>query len=201
MAALPYPQPQPISVEAYLELDRTTLEGKYEYYDGFVRLMAGGTPQHAMISMNIGTTLNIALRESSCHVFTSDGRVQLSTAHYVYPDVTVSCSPEDTRDPTAIRSPRVVFEVLSPSTEKSDRNQKANMYRACASIEAYVLIDPQQLSVEVYQRMGVFWQHFLYNTPDAIVDIAPLGAQIPILEMYRGVELLPISPDVREQTS
>jgi Uma2 family endonuclease len=192
------PNQRPMTVEAYFELDRATPDGKYEYYDGYVRLMAGGTPQHSIICMNVGNALSIVLRGTGCRAFTSDARVQISLAQYVYPDVTVSCSAEDIRDPTAVRSPQVIFEVLSPSTEKWDRNQKANSYRACATIAAYVLIDPQQLSVEVYQRVGVFWQHFLYNTPDAIVDIAPLSIQIPILEIYRDIELPPAPPEIEE---
>ena len=188
------PEPYYMSVEAYLELDRSTPDAKYEYYDGVVRLMAGGTPQHSLISINVSTALSVALRGSACRAFNSDARVQVALARYVYPDVTVSCSPEDVRDPSAIRSPRVVFEILSPSTEKFDRNEKANAYRACASIEAYVLIDPQKLSVEVYQRTDVFWNHFLYNIPEAIVDLTALSIQIPISEMYRDIEFPPEPP-------
>jgi Uma2 family endonuclease len=185
------PHEPPLTVEEYFTLDEATLEGKYEYYDGNVRCMAGGTPQHAMVSMNIGIALGAALRNSSCRIFSSDGRVQLSATIYVYPDITVSCSTDDFHDPKTIKFPFVVFEVLTPSTEKIDRNQKANLYRACTSIEAYVLIEPLQLSVEVYQRAGPFWQHSLYNTSDALVDIVPLGVKIPILEIYRGIELPP----------
>jgi len=183
-----------MSVEEYFELDRVTPDGKYEYYDGFVRLMAGGTNQHSIVCANTITALNIALRGSGCRTFTSDARVQLSPRRYVYPDVTVSCDPKDLREPLPIRSPRVAFEVLSPSTASFDRNKKSNMYRACSTIEAFVLIDPLQLSVEVFQRDGVFWHHFPYNTPDAIVEITPLGVHIPIAEFYQDIELPPELP-------
>ncbi|MBA3826600.1 MAG: Uma2 family endonuclease [Ktedonobacterales bacterium] len=188
------PQHQPITVEEYFELDRNMVDAKYEYYDGYVRLMAGGTPQHAMICMNVGAALTAALRGSKCRAFTSDARVQVSQKRYVYPDVTVSCSAEDILDPTAIRSPRVVFEVLSPNTAGFDRNKKSNMYRACPSIEAIVLIDPQQLSVEVLLRDGDFWHHFSYYTADAVVEIPPLGVHIPIAEFYQDIELPPELP-------
>ncbi len=186
------PQPQPISVEAYFALDDNAVDAKYEYYNGYVRLMAGGTNQHSIICMNIGTALSNALRGSGCRAFTSDARVELSPNSYVYPDVTVSCSPKDLTESYPVRSPRVVFEVLSPSTANYDRKEKTKWYRACASIEAFVLIDPEQLLVEVFQRDGVFWHHFPYDTADALIDIAPLGIQIPIAEFYQDIDLPPV---------
>jgi Uma2 family endonuclease len=156
--------------------------------------MLGAPIPHVLICVNVGVALGTLLRGTSARVFGSDARVHIGANRYVYPDITVSCSPEDMRDPKAVRSPRVVFEVLMSSTEKFDRHQKTKMYRACPSIEAVVLVDPGQLLVEIFQRDGAFWHYFQYDTTDALVDIEPLSIQIPIAEFYRDIDLPPVPP-------
>ncbi|MBA3826649.1 MAG: Uma2 family endonuclease [Ktedonobacterales bacterium] len=113
------------TVEEYLALDRNSSHARYEYYDGYIRLMSGGTGHHSMISLNIGTALNNALGDSPCVVCNADRRLQISAACYVYPDVVVSYDPEDIQS-ESVHSPVAVFEVLSPSTGAFDRGQKAN---------------------------------------------------------------------------
>src|SRR6266702_2310495 len=116
-----FPERTPMTVEEYLQLDHVSLERRYEYIDGQLRLLAGGTADHAVISANIITILRDLLRGSSCRVLTSDARVRLSDTRYVYPDVTVSCHEQDRGRIDSIRFPDLVVEVLSPGTEGHDR--------------------------------------------------------------------------------
>ena len=76
-------------------LTATSIETRYEYIDGHVRMLAGGTINHATVSVNIGSILRSLLRGSSCRVLNSDVRVRLSETRYVYPDVSVSCDARD----------------------------------------------------------------------------------------------------------
>ena len=84
-----------ISVEEYLQLDRNSIERRYEYIDGYVTLLDGGTLDHATIGANIISILRRSLRGSPCRVFTSDARVRISNMRFVYPDASVSCDEKD----------------------------------------------------------------------------------------------------------
>lgn len=106
-----------MSVEEYLQLDRSSLETRYEYIDGYVTMLAGETLDHATIGANIISILRCSLRGTSCRVFTSDVRVRISRTRFVYPDASVSCDERDRGQSDIVQSPRLVVEVLSPSTE------------------------------------------------------------------------------------
>src|SRR3989442_6005265 len=84
-----------MSLEAYLALDRSSMDERYEFIDGHVYMLAGGTANHSIISANMIGELRNALRNSSCRVYTSDMRIRLSEKRYVYPDVSVSCDAHD----------------------------------------------------------------------------------------------------------
>ena len=113
------PLPRRMSVEEYLAMDRASTDVRYEYYDGVIRAMAGGSLKHSGIKVNCVLTLGNALRGMSCRVFDSDARVQVSLSRYVYPDVTVTCSLE-TIEGDIVPFPTVIIEVLSPSTSYFD---------------------------------------------------------------------------------
>ncbi len=106
-----------MSVEDYLKLDRDSPQARYEYIDGRVRMLAGGTPDHAKISANIIGVLYGLLEESGCSIYTSDVRVRISATRYVYPDVAVSCEEEDQEQGEMIQHPCLIVEVLSRSAE------------------------------------------------------------------------------------
>src|SRR5437899_7774639 len=129
-----------ISPEEYLEIDRASLNVKYEYEDGRMYAMSGGTIEHAQIAQNLIGALTAHFGEGPCRAFSSDMRVQVAAGKYYLPDVVVTCNPEDIqRGVDIIRSPRFVMEVLSPSTETRDRGKKLITYQACPSIQEYVL--------------------------------------------------------------
>ena len=128
-----------MSVEEYLQLDRSSIEARYEYIDGYVTMLAGGTLDHATIGANIISILRRSLRGSPCRVFTSDARVRLSKTRFVYPDATVSCDEQDRGQNDNVQSPRLVVEVLSPSTEGYDRGRKFGFYRECPTIQEYLI--------------------------------------------------------------
>ena len=83
------------SVEEYLELDRKSLDARYEYIDGVATMLAGGTTNHSRISVNVVSLLQAALRGSPCEVFNSDLRVRISSTRYLLPDASVSSEPGD----------------------------------------------------------------------------------------------------------
>lgn len=177
-----------MSVEEYLQLDRSSLETRYEYVDGHITMMAGGTADHATIGANVISILHGLLRGSPCRVFTSDLRVQLNESRYVYPDVSVSCDERDRGRVDIVQSPRVVVEVLSPGTEAYDRGKKFRLYRQCATIQEYVLIDTQEQRVEIYRRQkSMLWPLYIFEE-NTDVDLVSLGIRFPIASVYENVE-------------
>lgn len=180
-----------MTVEQYLQLDNSAADAKYEYLDGYAYLLrggpnnlAGGTPIHALISMNVGIALGSQLGEGPCRVYSSDGRVQLAEKRYVYPDLTLSCVEQEPGQDN-IQQPRVVVKVLSPSTQDLDRGEKLKAYRACPTIEDILLVSQDEVAVEVYHREGKFWKYQVYENGE--VELLSIGVKVPIERLYRGV--------------
>jgi hypothetical protein len=102
--------PQMMTVEEYFHLEETDTENRYEYIDGQVYMMAGGTFDHSTISGNIYSLLRGLLRGKPCRVYNSDIKVQISQKRYVHPDITVTCDPRDRGTGDLLKSPRVIKE-------------------------------------------------------------------------------------------
>ena len=178
-----------MSVEDYLTLDRNSIDTRYEYIDGYAYMMSGGTLNHSTISINVTSLLRIKLHNTSCRVYNSDARVRISAARYVYPDATISCDERDRGTGDTIYFPRLIVEVLSPSTEAYDRGQKFIYYRSCPSIIEYVLVDTQHQAIDVYRRASEnLWTLHLFGPGDQ-VELASIDARFPIVAFYEGITL------------
>ncbi len=178
-----------MSVEEYFKLDESSLETKYEFIDGRVYMLAGGTADHSTINGNILTALKNALRGGQCRIHGSDLKVRLSEKRFVYPDISVSCDPRDRGKITVMQYPVLIMETLSPSTEAYNRRKKFSYYRACMSIQEYVLIDTQIQAIEVYRRdQEPFWKFSAFEVGDQ-VELTSLGISIPVSAIYEDVEL------------
>src|SRR5579875_1748295 len=159
-----------MSVESYFALEAANPQTRYEYLDGRVLMMSGGSTEHGLISGNVITLLNQGLRDVSCMVFTSDVRVMLNDSRYVYPDVSVVCAEPLPRQSQTVTAPTVVVEVLSPGTEAYDRGVKLESYRACPSLQAVLLIAQDRPAVDVYIRRSVdIWMVQTYHLDDEII--------------------------------
>ncbi len=180
------PHRSTMSVEDYLTLDRSSIEGRYEFIDGQAYLLAGGTANHATLSFNMMSAIHSLLRDP-CRIYNSDLRVRLSKSRYVYPDATVSCDPRDRGEVDTIRYPRLIVEVLSPSTEAYDRGRKFGYYRDCPTLEEYVLVDTQRQAIEVYRReASALWTLHPFGANND-VELASLGVRFPVAAVYRDV--------------
>lgn len=181
------PQRSNPTLEEYLELDRNSRDVRYEYINGRIIMMAGGSPQHSQIAANVTAILCQLLRESSCCVFSSDVKFSPPTLNYVHPDVSVSCDQRDFADPEYIYRPRVIVEVLSPSTESLDRGEKFEAYRECSSIQEYVMVNTSRQAVEVCRReKNDFWS-FQTLKPGSIVELTSLGVRFSVEDVYEKV--------------
>lgn len=178
-----------MSVEEYLALDRASQDARYEYIDGVVTLLAGGTSNHARISVSITSQLYSLLRHSSCQVYNSDMRVSIAYTRYVYPDISVSCNPRDQEDGNddIIHHPCLVVEVLSSHTEAYDRGKKFEYYRECPSIQEIALVSSQEQAVDLYRRASArLWTLHPYRAGDDI-ELRSIDVTLPISSFYESV--------------
>ncbi len=184
-----------MSFEEYLALVERDPEHAYEYLDGRVYMMTGGSPYHAIIDSNLIGVLQAFLRGRRCIVYNSDVYVQLSEHYRVCPDVTVSCDPRDRGAQEVIRYPSFVAEVLSPTSEARDRGQKSLQYRSCPNIQEYLLISSEFPLVEVFRREKQgFWSLYTLSRDDTI-ELHSLGLRFPMADLYENTSLLEASQD------
>jgi Uma2 family endonuclease len=166
-------------------------ETKYELVDGVLYSMAGGTPDHAQISLAIGIVLGPQLRGKPCRPYGSELRVALSNRTYAYPDASIICGKREIaeEDPNTVVNPTVVFEVLSPSTESYDRGRKRALYQRIPSMRTVVLIASEEAWVEVYERQSEGeWTVREYSGLDRTVPLPAIDAEMPLADLYDGIE-------------
>lgn len=183
-----------LSVADYLAAEeRSTV--RHEYIGGRLYAMAGSTAAHAAITLNIATALRRRLRSGGpCKTFVNDLKVQLRIAGedlFYYPDVLVTCHPLGARDQFT-RFPTVIFEVLSETTELTDRREKLTNYRQSDTLEEYLLVDQYRREVTQHRRSEA-WAPLRFTAETAVIELSSLNISLPLAEIYEGVELLPFA--------
>jgi Uma2 family endonuclease len=199
----PEPTKRLYAIGEYLRLERDALE-KHEYRDGQILLMAGGTINHSLIVANVIREIGNLLAGKPCRVFDSNLRVGVPRkVLYTYPDVTVICGrhepdPNDDAGET-INNPRLIVEVLSPSTEGYDRGEKFNRYLQLASLQEYVLVSQNVPRVETYFRQADgTWLFTPVSGLEAAAKLRTVEIELPLAGVYAGVEFPPEDPPPAE---
>jgi len=185
-----------MTVEEYFQLDRDPTT-RYEYIEGYAVAMSGGSVAHEWIAKNLIREMDRHLQSNPCQSHTSDMKLFIpATGSYFLPDVTVSCDEYDNRmDTQAIRSPRLVVEVLSPSTEADDRGYKFYYYRTLPSLQEYVLVSSRYQFVEIFRRQSdETWSYQAYR-PGQAVKFESLEIELTFAEMYARVTI-PVKPEI-----
>ncbi len=179
-----------MSVEEWRELERTSRDIKHEYIDGHVYTMTGGSLAHSLLAVNMVGLLNSGFGDGPCIAYNSDASARLSSRRYTFPDATVTCDERDrpTTEQMDVRYPRVIVEVLSDSTEAYDRGDKFRYYRACSTVQEYVLVTTKRQAVEVYRRTPEEWTFHSYGPSDTL-ELKSIGARIPVSALYRRTDI------------
>ncbi|MGB0561659.1 MAG: Uma2 family endonuclease [Spirulinaceae cyanobacterium] len=175
-----------MSVEAYLAWEPRQ-ELRYEYVNGELVAMTGGTLPHNDIAINLLSALRSHVRSRGCRINIADAKVNITPTLYRYPDLVVSCDERDKTAQDALRYPSLIVEVLSPGTEAADRGDKFREYRTLPSLVEYVLIDAQTMNGEVYRRgEGRLWLYTAYQAGDRI-PFRSIDVELPIELLYEGI--------------
>lgn len=176
-----------VSVADYLEAEETS-DVRHEYLGGLVYAMAGETRDHNQISQNLLFHLRQHIKGGPCKLYMSDIRVNFDLRHdeyYYYPDIVVTCDKRDT-DKRFIRHPKLIIEVMSPSTERVDKREKFFAYTTMESLEEYVLVSQTAREATVFRRANG-WRAEKVSGPEVQLTLASLELDLPLAAVYEGV--------------
>lgn len=183
MASLPSTS---LTEQQYIEIERLA-ETKSEFHDGQMFAMAGGSPNHALLSARMCALLD-RMVPPGCRVFSSDLRIKVPSARlYTYADCSVFCGEPEFAGGhrEALLNPTLIVEVLSPSTEGYDRGKKFELYRTLESFREYLVVHQERRHVEHYSRQDDgSWLLRDHSGTEACIVIARLGVRIPLAELY-----------------
>lgn len=163
---------------------------RYEFNNGTVYAMAGTTKRHNTIVQNITFALRPFARKNGCQTYSENVKQKLRDGErYVYPDVIYTYDREDLADDNdvIVVSPCLLFEVLSDSTEDSDKMEKRHRYFMIPSLQCYVLVAQNPCIIEVYQRYNDFWKFQSYTSLDSQIELEALGISLSVADIYEGV--------------
>lgn len=177
-----------LTVEEYFALEAVENERRFEFIDGEIIDMTGGTNNHSKIKINVMGTLFGQLHYSDCTLRNSDMRVKISDTRYVYPDLSAVCgAPQLEDNDTTLLNPIMVVEVTSATSKNYDRGQKPEFYDAVPSIQVYLVVDQNRLFVDLHTRSGPRWIWEEFKHPDDVIPIEALDCRLPLTEVYSGI--------------
>ena len=185
-----------ITPDEYLALERAA-DFKSEYFDGRIYQMAGASPEHSAIVFNLYTEVGVSLRGKPCRGLSNDTKVrsgELITSGkkglFSYPDLTVICDEplfhDEHRD--VLINPKVIFEVLSPSTEVFDRTKKFFRYQTIETFTDYILIAQDEPRIEhLIRQPDGGWTLYVYTGLENSFQIASINSALSLSGVYDGI--------------
>lgn len=196
----PIEKSAPMTIREYLDFEASA-ESKHEFVDGEIIDMSGGSEPASLITTNILIGLGNALKGKPCRAYDSNLKVRVGNKpRYRYPDALVICGqsefdPDDKRKHT-ITNPKLIVEVLSPSTERIDRVEKFADYRSIPSFEEYVLVSEHWPTIETYfrQKDGT-WLFDSKTGLDAITRLRSLNIELRHADVFANIEFPAEEPE------
>lgn len=173
----------------YLEWE-SRQDARYEYVNGEVYAMAGGTTNHNIIAVNLATALRNHLRGKGYRVFVTDVKLRISEqGPFHYPDVMVTCDSRDLQATQFIQYPCLIVEVLSAGTEAYDRGDKfIKNYRQIKTLQEYIIVEQKEVGVERKKISDhSVWEEYFYEGGDSI-RLDSIDLDLPISLLYEDVD-------------
>lgn len=179
--------PNYISSDEYLDIEQQS-PTRHEYRCGLVYAMAGGSDNHDRLALNLLSLINAHLGDSDCRFHSGNVKVNYQDQFYYYPDAFVTCDPRDRADRYIKRYPKLIVEVLSPSTRAFDLGEKFDDYQQLDSLEEYMLISQESQRVECRRRTSATtWETVMYEASDQVI-LKSIDLEFAIAELYRGLD-------------
>lgn len=180
-----------ITLQEYSKIEEETGE-RHDWENGRVYNMAGASYAHNTIVVNIVREFSAQLRGKSCQPFSNDLRVTVpQLKRRTYSDVIIACPPFEWDDelPHTLLNPRVVIEVLSPSTQRFDCTNKLAWYRRVPSVTDYIMIASEAMHVQHIRRLAEGdWRIQVYEKADEVLDLPEYSCRLTLGEIYERLE-------------
>jgi Uma2 family endonuclease len=177
---------QKMTLAEFLQWEALQTE-RHEFYRGEVFAMGGGSARHNRVIVNLAGRINDHLDGTGCQVFTENMRVKLADEGIAYPDVTVTCEKAEAGDEQMVTAPKLIVEVLSPSTKGYDKRDKFMLYRTLVSLREYVLIDPSRRQVEVFTLVDHGAWMLTDQTKAGELSLTTIDLVISFEQLFKGV--------------
>ncbi len=179
-----------IAISDYLSIERED-DVRYEFHNGKLYAMAGGTIAHSTICNNVaGELRDLTRKTGSCVSFNSEMKVEVdANRKYVYPDAGLACPEfkESENIVGAITNPRLIVEVTSQESGNYDRGDKLKLYFSTPSIMEYLIISQDQAEVTVWRRRGDLFKLDSYSGLDAVIPLESLAGELALSDLYENV--------------
>lgn len=171
----------------YLEYDLHS-EFKSEFFNGQIYAMAGACEKHNTISINIASELRTQLKNKPCKVYAGDMRIKVkSSGLFAYPDLLVVCPEQEFSGdkPDTLLNPVVIIEILSDSTESTDRGAKFSHYRQIPSLREYVLVGQNSQKIEKYHlNASSKWELEETTEENPQIELHSISCVLSLEEVY-----------------
>lgn len=175
-----------IGVEEYLAGEETS-QVRYEFVDGEVFAMSGASNKHNLISGNLFGNLWSHLRDSDCQVYKENMKLKADKRTFYYPDIFVACD-KNPENEYYREEPILIIEVISPSTRQIDRREKLRAYQQMPSVQEYVVVEQEKISVEIHRRQpDGRWITYFFNKNDEAFTLESVDLTLALTEVYRRV--------------
>ena len=183
-------QKRKLTAEEYLVIERDA-EFRSEFYDGVMYAMAGASVQHNRVKSNLACEIGNGLLRGPCELLSSTQRIHVErTGMFAYPDILIFCNPIELADCDAntIINPRILIEVLSPSTERYDRDVKRRHYSRIESLQEYIIVAQNQPQIDRFVRQADgTWSSEVFHGIEETFSLASLPIEIPLAKIYRNI--------------
>jgi Uma2 family endonuclease len=189
-----------VSVEDYLAGELVS-PIKHEYLGGFVYAMAGARNVHNQIATNALVAVGARLRGKRCRPFNSDTKIRVrlpNQVRFYYPELSIVCRPNPPSD-SFQDEPAVLFEVLRRKTRRIDEGEKKDAYLTIPSLCVYALVEQEMAAVVALRRSEHGFVREVYEGLDAILPLPEVDIDLPLSEIYDGVQFAP-EPDDEPQS-
>lgn len=186
-------EPKRFTLEQYLAREERS-KHKHEFYNGEIKLMAGGTSNHSFISVNFTTALKIAIKNSKKKFFVggSDIGIYLPTLDFVfYADALVVFEKVEHKEGTKnlIINPILIVEIASVSTRNYDRTDKFEAYKTLTSFKEYILVEQNKLQIESrFIHSPTNWETNIETDLTKNITLRSLGVEISVGDIYEDIE-------------
>jgi Uma2 family endonuclease len=175
-----------LSVEEYLAGEMLS-RIRHEFIDGQVFAMAGASKRHNQICGNLYRNISARLLGTDCDVFMESVKVRPNEITFYYPDIVITCEPTDD-DEYVVHQPLLIVEVISPTSERTDRYEKLQIYRQIPTLREYVIVWQEEMLAEVHRRAeNLNWTVERFSRAEAEINFDSIDFSLKLSEIYQGI--------------